>query len=125
MNDIDVGQSLPLAGSMRKPLTRLLVLMAIPLVGAIIALTVTHSYSAPLGASYFPAIVLLAPTAILLTALLVVRSLHRAGVFVEQGELVVNTGLGSKRIRLASLRPQGAAIVDLYERSELRPLLRI
>ena len=125
MNEIDAGKLLPLAGSLSNPLRWLLVLMAIPLVGVIAALTVVHAHAAWPKTGYLPAVMLLAPSIILLTTMVVIRSLRRAGVSVDQGELVVNIGLGkAKRVRLSSLRAHGVDTVDLNERRELKPMLR-
>jgi hypothetical protein len=125
MNDIDAGKSLPLAGSLGNPLRWLLVLMAIPLVGVIVALTLVSARAGMPKAAFMPLAMLLAPTIILITTLVVIRSLRRAGVSVDQGELVVNIGLGrAKRVRLSSLRARGLQTVDLDVRKELKPLIR-
>jgi hypothetical protein len=75
--------------------------------------------------AFMPLVILLAPAIIAITTLVVIRSLRRAGVSVDQGELVVTIGIGrAKRVRLSSLRARGLQIVDLNERRELRPMLR-
>jgi hypothetical protein len=125
MNDIDAGKSLALAGSVDKPLRWLLVLMAIPLVGVIGALIAARMHGALPKAALVPALMLVAPAIIMLTTLVVIRALRRAGVSVDQGDLVVNIGLGrAKRVRLSSLRARGLQTVDLDERKELKPLIR-
>jgi hypothetical protein len=125
MNDIDAGKSLALAGSIGKPLRWLLVLIAIPLLGAIAALTVVRAHAGMPKAPFMPLAVVLAPAIILITTMVVIRSLRRAGVSIDQGELVVNIGLGrAKRVRLSSLRARGLQTVDLNERNELKPLIR-
>jgi hypothetical protein len=125
MNDIDAGKSLPLAGSLDNPLRWLLALMVIPLVGIIVTLTVVQTHAALPKAAFMPAVLLLAPAIILTTTTIVIRALRRAGVSVDQGELVVNIGLGrAKRVRLSSLRAHGLTAVDLNARRELKPLLR-
>lgn len=127
MNDIDAGKPLALAGSLGTPLRWLLVLMAIPLVaiGVGAAWAVMHAHATLPKAAYLPAVMFIAPAIILLTTMVVSRSLRRAGVSVDQGELVVNTGMGrAKRVALSSLRAHGLQTVDLTERSELKPMIR-
>ena len=125
MNDIDAGKSLALAGSVAKPLRWLVVLMAIPLLVVIVALTVVTAHAAMPKAAFMPLVMLLAPAIIAITTLVVIRSLRRAGVSIDQGDLVVNIGLGkAKRVRLSSLRARGLQTVDLSERKELKPLMR-
>jgi hypothetical protein len=125
MNDIDAGKSLRLAGSITTPLRWLLVLVAIPLVGVVIALVVARERAGLPNTAVLAAVMLLAPAIALLTTMVVVRSLRRAGVSVDQGEVVVNIGLGrAKRVALSRLRTHGLATVDLDQRSELKPLLK-
>jgi hypothetical protein len=125
MNDIDAGKPLALAGSLRKPLRWLLVLIVIPLLGIAAVLTVMHAHTAQPSMRDLPAIMLLTPAIVVLTTMLVVRSLRRAGVVVDQGELIVNVGFGkAKRMPLSSLRGRGLEVVDLDQRSELKPLLK-
>ena len=125
MNDIDGGKSLALAGSVSKPLRWLAVPMVIPLIGVIGALIAVCMHGALPKAAFMPVLLLLAPAIIVITTMVVIRSLRRAGVSVDQGELVVNIGLGrAKRVRLSRLRAQGLQTVDLNERRELRPMLR-
>jgi hypothetical protein len=124
MNDIDGGKSLTLAGSLGNPLRWLAVLMAIPLLGVTVALTVVSARAAMPKAAFMLAM-LLAPAIILITTMVVIRSLRRAGVSIDQGELVVNIGLGrAKRVRLSSLRARGLQTVDLDKRKELKPMIR-
>jgi hypothetical protein len=61
---------------------------------------------------------------LLLVLAFLARSLMRAGVRIDAGMLVVNTGFGSKHFALSSLRSAGVHIVDLNERTELKPFLR-
>ena len=133
MNNVDTGKSLILAGSLRKPLIWLVALTGFPFLGMVTALTlaltcVMHASTAPLPTAAFiaPVIILVAvPVIILVAMLFLVWSLRQAGVYVDQGELVVNTGLGRKCIALSRLRAQGLRIVDLNEHSELKPFIRI
>ena len=124
MNDIE-AKRLELAGSMARPLAWLLGLMSLPLVIGIAALSMAQTRSAHPLTGAFPGIVLLAPAIIVITALACVFLLRRASVSVMQGDLIVNTGLGRERLSLASLRAHGLKIVDLHERSELQPAIKI
>ncbi len=125
MNDIDGGKSLALAGSMGKSLRWLAVLMVIPLIAVIGALIAVRMSGTLPKAAFMPAVLLLAPTIIAITTMVVIRSLRRAGVSIDQGELVINIGIGrAKRVRLSSLRAHGLQTVDLDERKELKPLIR-
>jgi len=126
LTDLSQARVLPLSGSMRTPLTWLFVLTALPLLVVLAALAVTlplliaGNAKAPL-----PALALLAPVLLVAVTAWVWRSLSRAGVRVDGGELVVNTGLGRKRVPLSRLRAAGLRVVDLGERTELRPWLRL
>ncbi len=122
MSDLDAGTSLALAGSLRKPLGWLLAILGIALVGITVAVTLGNTYGSHLHA---PVNVFLAPAIILLVLLLIVWSLRRASVRVDQGMLIVNTGVGSKRVALADLRAHGLSVIDLHERTELRPIVRL
>jgi len=124
MNDIDAGKPLALAGSLRKPLLWLLALTGFPFLVMLVALTLVLTRLAPGSTAHLPAAALLAPVIILFAVFWLARSLLRAGASIDQGELVVNTGLGRKRIALSRLRAQGLHVVDLNERSELRPFIR-
>ena len=126
MNDIDGGKSLALSGSLRTPLIWLLVLMCLPLVIATIGIAVAYpKLAAALAQSNLNFIIFIAPVLILLTSILVVRGLMRAGVRIEDSTLVVNTGLGNKRIALSSLLKNGLRVINLNERTELKPMLRL
>ena len=124
MNDIDGGKSLALAGSLRKPMYWLLALTGIPFLCVFIALALMLPHVTHASTAYVPAVTFVAPVIILLAMFFLVRSMRQAGVYIDQGELVVNTGLGRKRIALSRLRAQGLRVVDLSERSELKPFIR-
>ena len=120
MNEV-AGKPLELSGSIGKPLLVLLVLMAIPLLIGGIALTFAQGHSSRPPTGSLPAIVLLAPAIVVITAIVGAFLLARANVRVEHGVLVVNTGFGRQRVALASLRKHGLKVVDLHERDELKP----
>jgi hypothetical protein len=125
MGDIDKGRTLALNGSLQQAQRWLIALMGLPLVGVVVALVFgyTHAASAARTPMLFAAAT--APLVILLATAMILRSLKRAGVSVDQGELVVRPGIGSKRIELSALRSHGLSIVDLRERTELKPVLKL
>jgi len=115
---------LPLAGSLERPLRWLYVLSALPLVIsiAVLAVVAMRSGNAQAGPS-LPLLVAI-PAIVLLAQLLLVRSIRRVGASIGGGELVLNTGLGTKRIALAHLRKRGVRVIDLATHAELKPWLR-
>jgi hypothetical protein len=115
---------LALQGSLQRPLRWLGVLGAIPFVITVLVLGVmTASSSAGHPA---PPLLLLAviPAAVLIGHWLLMRRVRGVGASVAHGELVVNTGLSTKRIALAQLRKHGLRVIDLRERTEFKPWLR-
>jgi len=119
------ARSLPLAGSTRGPPLFLAALMIVPIIGIVAALGALHL--SPAAASIrlpFPEAVLIVPLLLGALTLWMWRSLSRAGVRVESGDLIVDTGLGSKRVALQRLRAAGLRVVDLNERTELKPRWR-
>ncbi len=122
MNDIDAGQPLELAGSLRKPVYWLLAILGIVFLGVMVALALVNPHGLRVHA---PVHVFFAPAIVLLALLFIVWSLRRARVRVDQGELIVNTGTGTKRIALSVLRAHGLRVIDLDEHAELKPFLRL
>jgi len=53
------------------------------------------------------------------------RIVSRRHVFVEDGELVMVTGVGTKKLALAHLRARGIEVVDLRQRREFVPRMRL
>jgi len=53
------------------------------------------------------------------------KIISRRHVFVENGELVIVTGMGTKKIALAHLRARGLDVVDLRRRGEFVPRIRV
>lgn len=118
------GRELALAGSLRTAMGWLIALTGIPFVVVVVVLGSVFLHPAP-GQAPPPLLLLFAiPAIVLFAQLLLVRGIARAGVSVAQGELVVNTGLGTKRVPLSRLRKQGVQVVNLGERTELKPMLR-
>ena len=125
MSDIDEGRSLALSGSLDRPLRWLVAIMLIPMLGIVIAITLGFAHAAPEARPPMMLAAATTPLVILLALIMIVRSLKRARAYVDQGELVVKPGMGSKRIALSALRKHGLSIVNLSERPELKPVLKL
>jgi len=125
MSDIDAGRTLALNGSLQQPRRWLVAIMGIPLVWAAVALALGCVHATPANKAPMLFAAMLAPLVILLTTVLILRSLNRASVYVDQGELVVNSSIRSKRIPLSALRAHGLSVVNLSERTDLKPVLKL
>jgi len=123
MSDSIDEHAFSLAGSLRKPRIWLIAITGIAFVGIAAVLTVALMHAPPAKAPppYFVYLVL---GIVLLGPVLVARTIANAGVSVDQDELVLNTGVGTKRIRLSALRRHGLQLVNLNERTQLKPFLR-
>lgn len=60
----------------------------------------------------------------LLVAPLLLLAMGRRSVLLEDGALVVKAALHTRRVPLATLAPERARVVDLDERTGMRPVLR-
>lgn len=125
MSDLTEARVLPLTGSLRKPVGWLIALTSIPVVIATGVLAVVFLHNGPTRAHPPLFFLFSIPALVLLVQSLVVRGIARAGVSIDQGALVVNTGMGTKRVPISKLRKHGLRIVDLNERNELRPMWRL
>jgi hypothetical protein len=123
VTELAAATPLPLAGSRRKPLVWLVVLMMAPLAGMVAAIGVAQHHAMRAGAAPLPWLFVLPPL-LLLVCLVILRKVRNAGARIERGELVVDTSVGTRRFALSTLRRHGLRVVDLDERSELRPWLR-
>jgi Bacterial PH domain len=124
MSDRTEARALALAGSFAKPMGWLIVLTTIPLIVAIVILAVvaTHTANTPKAPPLF--VLIAVPAIIVLAQFLIVRSLRNAGVSTEGGDLVIKTGMSTKRVPLANLRKHGLHIVNLNQQAQLKPWLR-
>jgi hypothetical protein len=125
MSDIDEGRSLVLSGSLDRPLRWLIAIMLIPTLGIAVAITLGFSHAAPAARPPMMLAAATAPLVFVLAMIMIVRSLKRARVYVDQGELVVKPGMGSKRVALSALRKNGLRVVNLSERPDLKPVLKL
>lgn len=125
MSDIDEGKPLELAGSRVKPMLWLVGLMGIPVLFVAAALSTGHSpvhAATPDQANLIGFVIICALAFLLLALLLLVRS---ARVRVDQGVLIVRTGVGTQRIALANLRAHGLLLVNFSMHPELRPIIKL
>ena len=118
------GHRLALAGSMRGAMRWLIALTTLPFVIALAVLATVYLHGGQ-GAQAPLALLIAIPASVLLAQFLLVRGIARAGVSIDRGDLVVHTGLGTKRVQLSRLRQHGVQVVDLDERRELKPMLRL
>lgn len=120
MNDIDSGKTLAVSGSRRKPILWITALMAIPCLGviAILAFGYFQNLHLPTGMAFLPPF-------LLLVLAFIIWSILRAGVRVDQGMLIVQTGLFASRMAFSELRQHGLRVVNFDEQTQLKPVLKI
>lgn len=125
MSDIDEGKVLELAGSRGKPMLWLAGLMGIPLLLAAGALGTGHSpvHAATPDQAILIGYIIVGALVVLLLALLLL--MRNARVRVDQDTLIVNTGVGTKRILLTNLRAHGLHLVNFSTHPELRPVIKL
>jgi hypothetical protein len=114
---------LPLQSSGRKPVISSLLIVGIFVLaaGGVLIGMLRHP---PADPKVIPLVIVF--LAILsLSPIPLIRLISRARAYVEDGELVMITGVGKKRIALANLRRHGLTIVDLNQRTSLIPRLRL
>lgn len=113
---------LPLIGAGRTPLLFIVITTAVLLIVLAVATLTAHG-----NLSSDPSAL---PTAILgalvfcLVPFVVMRVIGRVRACVENGELVLHTGVGSKRVPLSHLRAHGVEVIDLARHAERRPVWR-
>jgi hypothetical protein len=125
VNDVDGGKTFALNGSLQHPHRWLIGIMLISAAIAVIALAFGLSHAAPQSRAPLRLGMALLPLVLLLAWLSIMRVLRRAGVRVDQGTLIVNTGIGSKRIVLTRLRAHGMRVLDLAAHPELKPVFKL
>jgi hypothetical protein len=125
MGDIDEGRSLALNGSLQGPQQWLIAIMLIAMFGTIVAVTLGLTKATPQTRLPLLVAATITPLIVALALVMVLRSLRRARVYIAQGELVIQPGFGGKRIALSALRKHGLSVVDLNERTDLKPMIRL
>ncbi|MBS0569794.1 MAG: hypothetical protein JSS28_04260 [Proteobacteria bacterium] len=125
MSDIDEGKVLELAGARGKPFAWLLILTLISLAGAIVALASSpaHWPGATPNQARTIGTAIIGVVAVLMAFFL--WGLRRARVRVDQGELIIHTGVGTKHVALANLRAHGLQLVNFNTHPELRPVIKL
>jgi Bacterial PH domain len=121
MGAVDASKRFALNGSLSRPLFWLVAISALPFAGMVLALSLagTHGVGAA-GRAIF-----LVPVIFAGGLLFVGFTLSRAGVSVKDGALVINTGFGTKQVALSTLQRDSLRVVDLSEKTDLRPMLRV
>lgn len=122
MHDSSTDIPLPLTDSGRKPVVAAFLTLCVLLL-ALAGLVVGMKLNPPIDASVVPAAIL-AAVVFSLTPFVLLRIVSRARATVEGADLVMQTGVGKKRVPLSHLRRHGVEIVDLTRHPELRPRLR-
>src|SRR5215469_2486382 len=117
--DMIEPHALALSGDRQRAMRWLAVLatLPVPIAAGALWFALTHG-SATRVPPPWPLVVAI-PLLVMLVQFLFVRSLNRAGVFVAEGELIVRTGVGTKRIALSRLRKHGLRRVNLDTDSQL------
>jgi hypothetical protein len=123
MRDSNASTELPLISSGRKPIVSVIVTLCLLLV-ALLGVTFGIQAGRPQDSSAV-ATTILAAAVFCLTPFVLLRIVGRARATVEEGDLVMQTGVGKKRVPLANLRRHGIEVIDLAQHPELRPLFRL
>jgi hypothetical protein len=114
---------LPLQSSGRKPVISSLLIVGIFVLAAV-GVLIGMLRQPPVDPKVIPLVIVF--IAILsLSPIPLMRLISRAQAYIENGELVMITGVGKKRIALANLRKHGLTVVDLNQRTALIPRLRL
>ena len=112
---------LPLSGDHRKQ--RATVFVAIGVCALVFAGTAVAIYLKP-PKNMSSIVVMLSAAALCLVPFLLTHIIRSAGARVENGNLVVSTGVGTKRVPLNDLRELGLHVVNLNKAHEIQPRLR-
>ena len=113
---------LPLQSSGRKPVVSAMVIVGIFVLGGV-GLLIGMLRHPPVDSTVIPLTILFLAI-MCLSPIPLIRLISRASAYVEDGELVMVTGVGKKRVALANLRRHGLTVVDLAQRTSLIPRLR-
>ena len=113
---------LPLSGDRRKQ--RATVYVAIGICTLVFVGTAVAIYLKPPKNTSTSVVVISAAMALWLVPFLLAHIIRSAGARIENGNLVVSTGLGTKRVPLNDLRELGLHVVNLNKADEIQPRLR-
>lgn len=113
--------TLELAGSKRAPMIFLLAIAVLALLAMIVGIVVPFLAPASRRIDLPLAPLLIAPALMAAVIAWIWRGTARIGATVAGGMLIINTGIGSRRVPLAHLRTAGLRVIDLEERPEFRP----
>lgn len=123
MTDVKRSTLLPLQGAPgRMPLWLMLILFGVPVAIVFASFALALANGAPPWPALLAGSLALAVSA--LAMLWIRHMLRRIEVRLEGDALVVDAGAARKRFPLATLRAGGLAVVNLAERTPLRPLIR-
>ncbi len=114
---------LPLQSGGRKPIVSLFVIVGIFAFGAV-GVLIMSTLHPPVDRKVIPMMVVFLAI-MCITPFPLIRIISKRRAYVEGGQLVVVTGVGTKRFALANLRARGLDVVDLNQRRELIPRLRL
>ena len=123
MRDVTRSTELPLIDAGRKPGFSIGVIIAI-LCLASLGIGIGVYRNPPVDASVIP-LTLLVVVITIFTTFMLIRVVSRAQATIEGGDLVMQTGVGKKRIALSHLRKNGVQVVNLTRHPELMPRLRM
>ena len=123
MGDALSGTELPLIDAGRKPFVSIGVIVAIICL-APLGVGIGVYRHPPVNEWVIPLTVLVIVVDLVLTYRLL-RIVSRARATIEGDHLVMQTGVGKKRIALANLRRNGLQVVNLARHPELMPRVRV
>ncbi|MEP6484973.1 MAG: PH domain-containing protein [Rudaea sp.] len=120
---IHTVNELPLIDAGRKPAFSIgLIILIIFLV--LIGVGIGVYRDPPVSPNVLPLTILII-VATCVTSLALVRVVARVRAFVHDDELVLQTGVGTRRVALANLRSHGVEVIDLRRHEDLTPRLRL
>jgi len=118
MNQIELS----LQSSGRKPAVSAALIVGIFLLGGVGVLIGVMRHP-PASANVVP-ITILFVAIMSFVPIPLIRLVSRVRAYVESGDLVMKTGVATKRVPLAQLRARGLDVIDLQQRRDLFPRLR-
>jgi Bacterial PH domain len=123
MRDATRTTELPLIDAGRKPGFSIGVVIAMLCLGSI-GVGIGAYRHPPNDASVIP-LTVLTMVVVIITTFMLMRVVSRATATLDHGDLMLQTGVGKKRIALSNLRKNGLQVIDLTRHPELAPRLRV